>query len=82
MLRFAGQAQLHVLPERYQRKLDPTGAGANGSLVADERPDDVTDTRGMRIPQAAGLQTNNPGWPGFGSKGVLAAGGVSVSLLW
>jgi long-chain fatty acid transport protein len=83
MLRVAGQMQMHFLPERYQRKLDPTLAGSAGrQLVVDERPDGVIDTRGMPIPEAAGLQTNNPGWPGFASRGVLAAGGVSVSLLW
>jgi hypothetical protein len=83
MLRFAGQLQMHFLLERYQQKLDPTLPGMAGrQLVVDERPDDVTDTRGMPVPEAAGLQTNNPGWPGFSSKGILAGGGVSVSLLW
>lgn len=82
-LRFAGQLQMHALLERYQRKLDPTLPGlTGGQLVIDERPDNVTDNRGMPVPDAAGLQTNNPGWPGFSSKGMLAGGGVSVSLLW
>jgi hypothetical protein len=81
--RFAGQLQMHFLPERYQKKLDPTSSGAAGKqLVIDERPDGVTDNRGMPVPEAAGLQTNNPGWPGFSSKGVLTGGGLSVSLLW
>jgi hypothetical protein len=82
IVRFAGQFQMHFLLERYQKKIDPTGAGGSESLVIDERPDNVTDTRGMPVPEAAGLQTNNPGWPGFASKGVLTGGGVSVSLLW
>jgi hypothetical protein len=83
MLRFAGQLQMHFLPERYQKKLDPTLPGSAGrQLVTDERPDDVIDTRGMPVPEAAGLQTNNPGWPGFASKGILTGGGLSVSLLW
>jgi hypothetical protein len=83
VVRFAGQMQMHFLPERYQRKIDPALAGSSGrQLVIDERPDDVIDTRGMPVPDAAGLQTNNPGWPGFSSKGLLAGGGVSVSLLW
>jgi long-chain fatty acid transport protein len=83
MLRFAGQMQMHFLPERYQRKIDPALPGAAGrQLVIDERPDDVVDNRGMPVPDAAGLQTNNPGWPGFSSRGMLAGGGVSVSLLW
>jgi hypothetical protein len=82
-LRFAGQLQMHFLPERYQKKLDPTLPGSSGrQLVVDERPDGVTDNRGMPVPDAVGLQTNNPGWPGFASKGMLAGGGVSVSLLW
>ncbi|MET0593069.1 MAG: hypothetical protein ABW133_10240, partial [Polyangiaceae bacterium] len=83
MLRFAGNLQMHVLPERHQAKLNPTLPGSTKpSLVIDERPDNVTDNRGMPVPEAAGLQTNNPGWPGFSSRGVLAGGGVSVSLLW
>ncbi len=81
--RFAGQLQMHDLPERFQRKIDPASAGSAGrELVIDERPDDVTDNRGMAVPEATGLQTNNPGWPGFSSKGVLAGGGASISLLW
>jgi hypothetical protein len=82
ILRFAGQVQMHFLPERYQKKIDPTTSGSLPSLVIDERPDNVTDTRGMAVPEAAGLQTNNPGWPGFSSSGVITGGGVSVSLLW
>jgi long-chain fatty acid transport protein len=81
--RFSGQLQAHLLPERSQRKLDPTLPGSAGrQLVVDERPDDVTDNRGMGVPEAAGLQTNNPGWPGFSSRGILAGGGASISLLW
>jgi hypothetical protein len=82
MFRFAGNLQMHFLPERHQTKINPTLPSAPGSLVLDERPDNVTDNRGMAVPEAAGLQTNNPGWPGFSSRGVLAGGGVSVSLLW
>jgi hypothetical protein len=82
-IRFAGQLQMHFLPERYQRKIDPTLPGSAGrQLVIDERPDGVTDNRGLSVPEAAGLQTNNPGWPGFSSRGILAGGGVSASLLW
>jgi long-chain fatty acid transport protein len=82
IIRIAGQFQMHFLPERYQKKIDPSGSGGSNSLVIDERPDSVIDTRGMPIPEAKGLQTNNPGWPGFASKGLLTGGGVSVSLLW
>ena len=31
---------------------------------------------------AQGLQTNNPGWPGFGSQGWLLGGGVNLEARW
>jgi hypothetical protein len=85
--RFGAQAQVHVLPERYQAKFDPTDAQFAGQsysqLVVDEWKDDVINiSTGEVIAEAKGLQTNNPGWPGFSSKGMLAGGGVSVSLLY
>jgi hypothetical protein len=78
------QAQLHVLMQRYQQKLDPTAAGnrRRSDLVRDEFPDDAVDTRGEPIPSAANLQTNNPGWPGFSSRGLLTGGGVTLALLF
>ncbi len=85
--RFGANAQLHFLPERHQEKFDPTsGALASNrysQLVLDEWPDDTIDiTTGELIPEAQGLQTNNPGWPGFGSKGKLLGAGLSISLLY
>jgi long-chain fatty acid transport protein len=78
------QAQLHMLLQRYQQKLDPTAAGNRdrAQLVRDEFPDDAIDTRGQPIPSAKGLQTNNPGWPGFASSGLLGGGGVTLALLF
>lgn len=86
-LRFAGQAQVHFLPERHQTKIDPTSPALAGrrysQLVVDEFPDDsINISTGVVIPEAAGLQTNNPGWPGFSSRGFLVGGGVSISLLY
>jgi hypothetical protein len=49
--------------------------------VRDELPDDAVDTRGQPIQSAAGLQTNNPGWPGFSSSGFLFGAGVNLALL-
>lgn len=85
--RFGGQAQLQLLPERHQKKFDPSSkefAGKKYSqLVIDEWEDDTIDIRsGMTIPEAKGLQTNNPGWPGFSSKGMITGGGLTVSLLY
>jgi long-chain fatty acid transport protein len=74
--RAGAQAQLHVLGERSQTKVS---GGANS--VHDEFPDDAVDSRGNPISAAAGLQTNNPGWPGFSSSGLLFGGGVNLAVL-
>lgn len=76
------QAQIHTLLRRYQRKIDPLTAADATQLVRDEFPDDAIDARGEPIPSAAGLQTNNPGWPGFASHGVLGGGGITLALLF
>ena len=85
-LRFGLQAQLHFLLERYQAKLDPTSERYAGKfypgLVADEWRDDAVNNRGEVIAAASGLQTNNPGWPGFGSRGTIWGAGINVALLY
>ncbi len=85
--RFGGQAQLQFLPERHQTKFDPSAkefAGKKYSqIVIDEWPDKTRDiSTGEVISEAKGLQTNNPGWPGFSSKGLISGGGLTVSLLY
>jgi long-chain fatty acid transport protein len=85
-LRFGAQAQLHILPERRQTKLDPSAAStdsARSQRVLDEWPDDSVDVAtGEPIAEARGLQTNNPGYPGFASRGLILGGGASISLLY
>ncbi len=86
-LRFGGQFQGHFLVERHQKKFDPSSAQFAGKkysqLVLDEWPDDTLDiTTGEVIAEARGLQTNNPGWPGFASHGHILGGTFSVSLLY
>jgi hypothetical protein len=50
--------------------------------VVDEVPDDSVDqTRGMPLPGAAGLQTNNPGYPGFRSWGMVLGASMVLSVL-
>ncbi len=83
-LRVGAQLELHRLLPRYQAKLptptSPDGRNHTPSLVADEVPDDsVVGTQPLAGSQ--GLQTNNPGWPGFGSEGWIAGGGVFLSVL-
>jgi long-chain fatty acid transport protein len=54
----------------------------NNSLIVDELPDDAetASTPHEPIPGETGLQTNNPGWPGFGSEGWLYGGGVTLAF--
>ncbi len=60
----------------------PVGAGADEypELVRDEVPDDAIDVLGQPVPGREGLQTNNPGFPGFASKGFIGGGGVHVAI--
>jgi long-chain fatty acid transport protein len=51
--------------------------------VVDEFPDGAVDPQAdpsRPLPEAAGLQTNNPGYPGFSSSGWLVAGGATLAL--
>lgn len=74
-LKIGLQTQVHRLIPRYQKKDD--------ALIVDELPNDSIDyiTR-QPVPNAAGLQTNNPGWPGFASEGWILGGAISVALLY
>lgn len=49
--------------------------------LCDELPDDAPDpVTGQPVPEHAGLQTGNPGFPGFSSGGLLLA--LSLDLRW
>jgi len=49
-------------------------------VVCDEVPDDTKQpSTGKPMPEAAGLQTGNPGFPGWSSGGWIAAAGVQLS---
>lgn len=64
----------HRLIRRYQAKDD--------ALIRDELPDGTVDRLGAPVPTARGLQTNNPGWPGFASDGFIWAANVWVTLIY
>jgi hypothetical protein len=53
----------------------------DGSRIVDELPDNAVfgDTHNP-VPGARGLQTNNPGWPGFSSGGWIWGGAVTISV--
>jgi hypothetical protein len=77
------QLQAHALLPRHQGKL-PTPTGPDGKNLAPERvkdelPDDA-QLSGEPVAAAQGLQTNNPGWPGFSSGGIILAGSAYLSL--
>ena len=49
--------------------------------VCDELPDSTTDpVSGKVLPQAQGLQTGNPGFPGFLSYGTILAVGLDLRI--
>jgi hypothetical protein len=51
------------------------------AMITDEVPDgSVFSTTGKAVPGSAGLQTNNPGWPGFSSEGWVWGGGITVEV--
>ena len=82
-LRFGAQAQLHHLLWRHQQKYDtqtrPDGQVVDPERVKDELPDDA-QISGEPVPSAPGLQTNNPGWPGFASGGWMIGGTVYFAV--
>jgi hypothetical protein len=48
--------------------------------IIDEFPDDARTLKsGRPMPEAAGLQSNNPGFPGYDAGGTLFSGALSVS---
>jgi len=67
------QLFLHRLLPRHQTK-DP-------SRIRDELPDDAVFAENFdAVPGVAGLQTNNPGFPGFGSRGWVSGGALTLRV--
>jgi hypothetical protein len=77
------QGQVHRLLPRQQAKLPtptrPDGKNLAPELVKDEVPDD-TQISGEPLANAAGLQTNNPGWPGFASEGWIFGATIYLAV--
>jgi hypothetical protein len=63
-----------LLMRRYQAKDD--------ALIRDELPDNTVDRNLDPVPAARGLQTNNPGWPGFASEGFVWSANVWLTLIY
>jgi hypothetical protein len=59
------------------------GDHAYPQLVIDEVPDDAVDGQlHEAVPGRDGLQTNNPGFPGFSSGGWLTGGSINLTVLY
>jgi len=75
--------QLHHLLPRDTNK-DPTTAAScepGVTVLCDELPDDLNDPlTGVPLPEQQGLQTGNPGFPGFQSFGQVLS--VGLDLRW
>jgi len=53
---------------------------SNPELVLDEVPDTAVDVLGTAVPNRTGLQTNNPGFPGFASGGWILGSGLRLAI--
>jgi hypothetical protein len=72
-------------PANPQPNPNADGFGDNyyPQLVVDEVADDTVDgILGDPIPGRDGLQTNNPGFPGFASDGWILGAGVNISVVY
>jgi long-chain fatty acid transport protein len=82
--RIGTQLEVQRLIPRWQSKLPtptfPDGQNHTPALVADEVPDGSV-VNGQPLAGSVGLQTNNPGWPGFGSSGWIVGGGIYLSVV-
>jgi hypothetical protein len=81
--RVGGQLQLdRLIPQTAQKIITPTEADGQNHypwLVTDEVPDDAV-INGTPVAGRNGLQTNNPGFPGFSSEGWVYGGGIYFSV--
>jgi long-subunit fatty acid transport protein len=75
-------ARAHILATRITRKQipdNPEACTSDTTALCDEVPDDTSDGRtGQPYPEAQGLQTGNPGFPGYTSGGWIGVVGFSV----
>ena len=74
--------QFHLLDEHTQHKeqlASYESCDSGTRSLCDEVPDDTVNPQtGTTIPQAQGLQTGNPGFPGYTSGGTLFSAGIDI----
>lgn len=88
-------AQAHFLHSRRNTKIPPRtdgvirdpgnplyGQNFNPNLVIDEIPDDTVHNTVENYTGNVGLQTNNPGWPSFESRGLVWGASAYLSIYY
>jgi long-chain fatty acid transport protein len=82
-LRAGAQLQSYrMLARRQTKRTPPTraqGENQTPQLVTDEVPDDAVISE-TPVSNRAGVQTNNPGWPGFSSQGWVSSAGLYLCV--
>jgi long-chain fatty acid transport protein len=74
--------QFHrLIPRSVTKNVPDTSGPIPDHQVQDAVPDDA-EFRGLPFEGADGLQTNNPGFPGFSSGGWIIGAGVNLSVLF
>ncbi|MDX9721280.1 MAG: hypothetical protein RBU37_11085 [Myxococcota bacterium] len=76
MMRVGAQFSSQILLERRHSK-----RAASPDPVIDEYPDSVDVRSGEAISESFGFQSNNPGFPGYASEGVLLKGLLVLELV-
>ncbi len=75
------QFLLSNIVEKSQSDSHPDCNGAGNDLVCDEVPDDlVNPSTGQPYVEGQGLQTGNPGFPGYSSGGWIGSLGIEVTF--
>jgi hypothetical protein len=76
-----GPAKLRLGVQLFFDRFLPRSNTKDDARILDELPDgSVFGSTHTPVPGAQGLQTNNPGWPGYSSAGWLWGGAVTLSL--
>jgi len=82
-LDISAYGQVHAAVPRSHTKAFSSNAPACAegvTALCDEIPDDIRDpVTGKEMPEVQGLQTGNPGFPGWSSGGWIAVAGIQVS---
>lgn len=74
---------VHVRPgvQLFVHRLVPRHQAKDDARIVDEVPDGaIYGSTHDPVPGAQGLQTNNPGWPGFASAGWLLGGAITLGF--